>query len=220
MRFPSSFFHSAAASLNAIRASRKKIIDIPYNWNLTAGLPSEICCAAAVLAFYRYAAPFEQVSARFPKAELRTISGGLYGKSPSEYLVRLPGDGGELGCCPSVVAATMNTFFVKEGWRKAADYTGSDFAKLLNCVSRGDPVILWATRGMKPAGGEISWTVERTGCTVSWVQQEHCFLLVGFDADGYYLSDPDLPDGLVRYGKELVECRYEEVGRHAVAAPV
>jgi len=56
--------------------------------------------------------------------------------------------------------------------------------------------------------------------TFTWIEPEHCFLLVGYDGDGYYFCDPDLPDGIIRYERKLVEERYNELGSQAIAALV
>ncbi len=62
-------------------------------------------------------------------------------------------------------------------------------------LSRGVPVIFWATIGMAPAHESRTWTAD-TGRVIHWMSPMHCTLLIGFDTDGngdithYIFNDP------------------------------
>lgn len=42
----------------------------------------------------------------------------------------------------------------------------------------------------------------------TWVSNEHCMLLTGYDEKGYYFNDPYENNGVVYYEKELTNNRY------------
>lgn len=55
------------------------------------------------------------------------------------------------------------------------------------------------------------------GSLYTWRAGEHCMVLCGYDAENYYLMDP-LQDGeRVAYPRALVEERYGQMGKRAVA---
>jgi uncharacterized protein YvpB len=221
MRFPSILLLGAATGYFVYRANRRKILnvsDIELCSSDRAG--SELSCAAALLKYYHCNTAWEQLKDRIPKSTLKQTPDGAVGKSPKEYFIGNSDSADALGCYAPVVAATMNTFLVEKGWRRAADLTGTDFSKLLSNIDHGDPVIIWATRGMKPSYPGRIWKMPGTKETFTWIEPEHCFLLVGYDGDGYYFCDPDLPDGIIRYERKLVEERYNELGSQAIAALV
>ena len=85
----------------------------------------------------------------------------------------------------------------QEGWgcfaparKKAIDASLAE-----KYLSRGVPVIFWATIGMAPAHESRTWTAD-TGRVIHWMSPMHCTLLIGFDTDGngdithYIFNDP------------------------------
>ena len=78
------------------------------------------------------------------------------------------------------------------------------------------PVIFWACINMrKPVIGP-SWKLSDSGRTFTWISNEHCMLLVGYDEEGYYFNDPYENHGVIRYPKKLVEDRHAAQYRMAV----
>ena len=79
---------------------------------------------------------------------------------------------------------------------------------LKDYIDKGMPVIFWACINMrKPVTGP-EWKLLETGDTFTWISNEHCMLLVGYDEEGYYFNDPYENNGVIRYDKELVEDRH------------
>lgn len=68
---------------------------------------------------------------------------------------------------------------------------------------------------MKPPKEGNRWTLE-DGTQFQWLAGEHCLVLVGADEDYYYFNDPDYGDEVIGYEKELVQQRYDELGRQAI----
>lgn len=59
--------------------------------------------------------------------------------------------------------------------------------------------------------------IPETGELFTWKRSEHCLVLVGYDAQYYYMNDPYQNNGLKAYDRSLVEARYATMGYQAVA---
>ena len=84
-------------------------------------------------------------------------------------------------------------------------------------IDYGTPVMIWATINMAPSFvlPENSWYVNDTDEVFSWISNEHCLVLVGYDENFYYFNDP-LRDDIAAYGRALAEQRYAELGCQAL----
>ena len=71
------------------------------------------------------------------------------------------------------------------------------------------PVIFWACINMREPVVGPQWKLFDTGETFTWISNEHCMLLVGYDEEGYYFNDPHENRGLIHYEKELLENRHK-----------
>ena len=60
------------------------------------------------------------------------------------------------------------------------------------------------------------WKLLDTGETFTWISNEHCMLLVGYDEDSYYFNDPYENNGCIRYPKTVVEDRHKAQHMQAV----
>ncbi|MBQ8646719.1 MAG: C39 family peptidase [Oscillospiraceae bacterium] len=138
------------------------------------------------------------------------------GPDPAKCFVGSPYESkGSYGCFAPVIAAAMQRA-APEGWT-ALDLTGTDLEELARLyLQRGIPVVIWATMEMRPVAEGTRWIIGDTGEEFVWPAGEHCLLLVGEDGGDYLLNDPRA-GATVRYSKELVAARYEELGRQAVA---
>ena len=77
-------------------------------------------------------------------------------------------------------------------------------------IDREMPVVFWACIDMKEPIVGPSWKLEEAPQeTFTWISNEHCMLLVGYDEEGYYFNDPYENHGVIRYEKELVQKRHE-----------
>ena len=71
------------------------------------------------------------------------------------------------------------------------------------------PVIFWACINMREPIVGPEWKLFDTEEIFTWISNEHCMLLVGYDEKGYYFNDPHENRGLIHYDKELVEKRHK-----------
>ena len=62
-----------------------------------------------------------------------------------------------------------------------------------------------------------SWKLLDTGEIFTWISNEHCMLMVGYDEEGYYFNDPYDGNGVIRYPKDVVKDRYQAQHMQAVA---
>lgn len=92
----------------------------------------------------------------------------------------------------------------------AVDETGAPMEELLErYIDKGMPVIYWACIDMREPIIGPEWKLIDTGETFTWISNEHCMLLVGYDDKGYYFNDPYESNGVIRYPKQLVEERHQ-----------
>ena len=118
------------------------------------------------------------------------------------------------GCYAPVIVdcATRYLEYIGSGL-KARDLTGTEFTDLFPYINAGVPVVIWGTRDNMEAKESVTWYVGEKELT--WISPEHCMVLVGYNADTVWVSDPT-------YGRlrlyPLLEFKknYEALGRQAV----
>jgi uncharacterized protein YvpB len=134
-------------------------------------------------------------------------NGQLYGADPREAFCGSPYDPDSFGCyAPVIVKALKN--FLGDAF-EVLDETGTPMEELLTrYLDQGMPVIFWACIDMKEPVIGPGWKLLDTGEDFTWISNEHCLLLVGYDETGYFFNDPHNNHGLIHYPKELVEARH------------
>ena len=60
-----------------------------------------------------------------------------------------------------------------------------------------------------PLSQALPGKLQDTGETFTWISNEHCMLLVGYDEENYYFNDPYDSHGLISYPKTLAEDRHK-----------
>ncbi|TMV48905.1 peptidase C39 [Paenibacillus mesophilus] len=71
---------------------------------------------------------------------------------------------------------------------RAEDLTEEPFDKLLAAVADGRPVVIWTNINFAPETVMETWLSDAGPVLMSW--NEHAVLLVGYDADYFYVNDP------------------------------
>lgn len=147
-------------------------------------------------------------------------SGQLFGPDPRQYFCGSPYNADDFGCYAPVICKALDKFFIEASARtwakkdgpvyKAVDETGTPVKELLErYIDKGTPAIFWACIDMKAPISGPEWTLLDSGETFTWISNEHCMLLVGYDEEGYYFNDPYEGHGLIRFPKQLVEKRHQ-----------
>ena len=90
--------------------------------------------------------------------------------------------------------------------------SSNEFTDLLKYVNDGYPVMFWGTMYMKDGYPSTKWIIDNE--TVQWYARFHCMVLIGYTEDTYIIADP--LQGIVEYDKDLVEKRYNELGKQAI----
>ena len=141
------------------------------------------------------------------KVDFERHGNELWGANPWERFCGSPYKEDGFGCYAPVIRQTLERIFME--WNlsyEVYDETGSSMEQLLTeYIDQGMPVIFWACINMREPITGPAWKLFDSGETFTWISNEHCMLLVGYDEEGYYFNDPYGNNGVVRYPKELTE---------------
>ena len=188
----------------------KNIIATPYI-NQTPKYPTgcESVSAVMLLQYLGYSiTPEEFIDIYLEKKEFEKKEGILYGPDPNKYFCGSPYDENSFGCYAPVLKRAIEKV-VKED-HLVIDETDTDLEELKReYLDQGMPVIFWACIKMREPIVGPSWVLFETEEEFTWISNEHCMLLVGYDDEGYYFQDPDENRGLMHYEKKLVENRHK-----------
>lgn len=151
-----------------------------------------------------------------PQEELYEKDGKTYGPDPRQVFVGSPTSESGYGCFAPVIQKTVEDILVgnREGIT-VQDLTGTSLEELKNQLDQGNPVILWASRGMGAITYQDSWQVEGRSMPYFWPRGEHCLLLIGYRGDYLFFNDP-IDGENVAYQMDQVEDPYEELGRQSL----
>ena len=149
------------------------------------------------------------------KEAFETRNGELFGPDPRECFVGSPYDDESFGCYAPVIREALEKIIGAE--YTVTDETGMTTDELVEkYIDQGMPVIYWACINMRDPIVGPQWKLLDTGETFTWISNEHCMLLVGYDEDSYYFNDPYENNGCIRYPKTVVEDRHKAQHMQAV----
>ncbi len=195
-----------------------KKLDVPYI-DQTGGGAFTGCESVTAVMLLQYLgcdiSIYDFIDNYLEKEPFTERDGVLYGPSPYEKFVGDPYDREAMGCYAPVIQKAMQ-LVLGDGYR-VLDETGSDIEYLLRSyIDRDMPVALWATIDLRDIIVGPSWTLRDSGESFTWLSNEHCMLLVGYDDEHYIFNDPWNNNGIVAYDKATVEDRYIKQHRQAV----
>ena len=137
---------------------------------------------------------------------------------PDKAFIGHPTKKGEYGCYEGVLEECINNYFTSNGINKyEASFRVGEMSSCLEEVYNGNPVIIWVTSGMKKPTRGKEW-MTYGGDLFTWLNGEHCVVLIGYDLDKrtVIVSDPNDPRGIIEYPMETVENVYKEMGERAL----
>ncbi len=208
---------TAPTSEASARADGAAHIRVPYLSQ--EGYPTGCESAAAVMLLRFYDVPIDMdtfIDRYLDCGAITWTSAGLTAPHPAEQFVGNPRSSAAYGCYAPVIVRALQSAL--PSGRRAVDVSGQTLPELCSrYIDRGQPVLVWATMGMKPMYAGDSWTVASTGKKFTWPAREHCLVLTGYDRDNYYFNDPDSAVGETAYARAVCESRYYELGRQAIA---
>lgn len=131
------------------------------------------------------------------------------------------------GIYSPAMAKSMNKFFeAKKSKLKASSIVGETLDSLCKkYVKNGTAVMVWATTYMQEPYEKASWVVDyvdenaktKKGDTFTWLQNEHCMVLIGYDQKDYLMAD-SVAGKVSHFEKKLAEQRFKELGSQAIVA--
>lgn len=201
----------------------KEEVFIPVKGMSQEGIPTgcESVSTVAVLQYFGIAITLEEfIETYLPCERFWKESGIVYGANPHESFAGNPYEKSSLGCFSEVIVKALENMkqqkFAGMKHLQIHNVTGKTLDYLeKNFLSSQVPVIVWVTMGMGPSREGMKYFL-KDGSQYTWRAQEHCMVLCGYDEEYYYLMDPLAGGKIVKYDKQLVEQRYEEMGREAV----
>lgn len=141
----------------------------------------------------------------------------LYGPDPNRYFCGTPYDDCSFGCYAPVICQALEKAIGKD--YEILNETGTPMEQLLTrYIDQGIPVIFWACINMREPITGPQWRLSDTRELFTWISNEHCMLLVGYDEKGYFFNDPYDNNGVIHYPKHIVKDRH--LAQHSMAVGV
>ena len=196
----------------------RKVIDVSYlDQSVHYPTGCESVSAVMLLRYLGYEMSVDEFIEQYlDRQEFELREGELYGPDPTKYFCGSPYDEESFGCYAPVIAQALKKAI--GGMYEVLDLTGTEIKTLqTEYIDKGMPVILWACINMREPITGPQWKLKDSGEVFTWISNEHCMLLVGYDEEGYYFNDPYENNGVIRYPKEIVEDRYKAQHMQAVA---
>ena len=213
--------------MESVREMEKQLIKVPY-LSQSPGYPTgcESVSSVMLLQYLGYEITVDEwIKQYLEQQEFETRAGIVYGGDPRKVFCGNPYREDGMGCYAPVICKTLDRVFsdkvsVTGSSFQAVDETGTSMTKLRKkYIDQGMPVVFWACIDMKePVTGPDWHLADEPEKTFTWISNEHCMLLVGYDEIGYYFNDPYEKHGVIRYEKELVEQRHK--AQYAMAVGV
>ena len=188
----------------------KKVIKVPYI-NQSEKYPTgcESVSTVMLLQYLGYSITVDEFIQNYlEKKEFELRESKLYGADPRRFFCGSPYDEDSFGCYAPVICKALEKIVGQD--YEVVDETGTDMETILKTyIDKDMPVVFWACINMREPIIGPSWRLFETGEEFTWISNEHCMLLVGYDEEGYYFNDPYENNGVIRYEKAVVENRHQ-----------
>lgn len=195
-----------------------KKIDVPYI-DQTGGGAFTGCESVTAVMLLQYLgidiSIYDFIDNYLDKEPFETRDGILYGPNPYEVFVGDPYDTEAMGCYAPVIKNSLERILGDN--YEVIDETGCDLPALVEkYIDSGMPLIVWATIDLKDIIVGPVWRLKDSGEEFTWLSNEHCMLLVGYDDEHYIFNDPWKNNGVIAYDKKAVIDRYKKQHSQAV----
>lgn len=194
-------------------------IEVPYiDQSVKYPTGCESVSAVMLMQFLGYDMTVDEFIEKYlNKRDFEDRAGQLFGPNPYKEFCGSPYDEESFGCYAPVICHALE-HAIGDAY-EIIDETGTSMEDLLaNYIDQGMPVIFWACINMREPIVGPSWKLLDGGEEFTWISNEHCMLLVGYDEEGYYFNDPYDNNGVIRYDKAVVEDRH--AAQHSMAVGV
>ena len=188
---------------------QRKIIQVPYiDQSVKYPTGCESVSTVMLLQYLGYEITVDEFIENYlEKRDFETKEGQLYGADPNLYFCGSPYDKDSFGCYAPVICKALEKVIGTE--YEVINETDTSMEELIKQYLDQDmPVVFWACINMREPIVGPSWKLLDSGEEFTWISNEHCMLLVGYDEEGYYFNDPHENRGLMHYEKELLLNRH------------
>ena len=188
----------------------EKIISVPYiDQSIKYPTGCESVSTVMLLQYLGYDISVDKfITDYLEMKDFEEREGQLFGADPNLYFCGSPYDKDSFGCYAPVICKALEKVIGTE--YKIINETNTSMDELIKKYIDADmPVIFWTCINMREPIVGPEWRLIDSGEIFTWISNEHCMLLVGYDEEGYYFNDPHENRGLIRYEKELVEDRHK-----------
>ena len=191
-----------------------RVLHVPYiDQSVRYPTGCESVSAVMLLRFLGMEITVDEFIGRYlEKKAMTERDGRFYGPNPRECFCGSPYDADSFGCYAPVICKALEKALTEsagEGRYAVVDETGTPTERLLrDYIDEGLPVLYWACIDMREPIVGPTWNLYETGEEFTWISNEHCMLLVGYDGEAYYFNDPFENHGLICYPMTVVENRH------------
>lgn len=195
----------------------RKLIQVPYiDQSVRYPTGCESVSTVMLLQYLGYEITVDEFIEKYlEKQAFEERDGKIYGPDPTRYFAGSPYDEESFGCYAPVVCHSLRK--VLGANYEVTDETGCEVQELIRkYIDQDMPVVFWACINMRDPIVGPSWKLLDTGEEFTWISNEHCMLLVGYDDEKYYFNDPYDNNGVIGYPREIVEDRHAAQHMQAV----
>ncbi len=210
---------SAQKETTAIIEQRKSTIkNVPHIYQMN-DYPTgcESVSAVSLMRFYGSNISVDEfIDELLPRADYPYTAndGIMYAESPNTHFIGDPRSSHGFGCYSPVILKAMKNA-LPDGTNASAGNLSSLEELCRKYVANGDPVMVWATMEMRSAYSGRSWVLPN-GDMFTFISPEHALLLIGFDEESYFFSDPMQTEDVVSYPKKPCEEAFQALGCQSI----
>lgn len=155
------------------------------------------------------------IDSHLETGEYYAVDGVFYAPHPADAFIGDPRTTASFGCYSPVIYRALQNGLPEN--YTVQDVSGTALEDLCrDYIDLGHPVLVWATMYMLPTSEGPTWNLLDSEETYTWLNNEHCLVLVGYDDAFYYFNDPLEYEAPIAYPRELAEQRYAELGMQAL----
>ncbi len=194
-------------------------IDVPYRSQDDLPTGCELVSTSMLLNYYGFEIePIDLIDGGYVLSEgFKKDGDKIYGGDPNLVFIGDPRSKSGYGCYSGAIYDGLCRFLEDEFY-DTYYLTGMNLNDIcLQYIDFGEPVVIWGSIGMEQLyyNAVSSWVIKETGESFSWLSNEHCMVLVGYDDNYYYIHDP-LKGAYTPYEREYADMRFAEMGYQAV----
>ncbi len=214
--------HEIADIINFLQyyfSEEKVLLDVPHISQLP-DYPNgcEAVSAVMLLQYYDFEITKKDfISDYLPKEPVKISWGCRYGPNPKlKYAGDPASERSGWGCFAPVIVDALRQYLPRR--YTVENLTGASLEELCQSyIRKNTPVAIWVTQNFSAVDEVYQWQSYDKTQTYLYPKNQHCVVLIGFDRENYYFSDPMSEDSITSHRKEDVTLSYHSMGSQAIA---